>query len=163
MRAQQTLAATAASAALILGAWRRTPPAPNACSLLTVAEVSAALEVASQPGKRVVESSPAACIWSTDPANSFGARRVTLSILPVAGFELTKSRTTTAYTVVPVTGIGDDAYYEVFKADSPFLVVRKGGTAFTLRVLNGLKLKAFGLDQEKAKEADLAKAAAGRL
>jgi hypothetical protein len=51
----------------------------------------------------------------------------------------------------------------LFKSDSPFLMVRKGGTVFNVRILNGLKLNAFTLEQEKAKEADLGKAAASRL
>jgi hypothetical protein len=163
MHIQRTLAAAAISATLFLGAWRRHPPAPDACSLLTTAEVSAVLEVASQPGKHLVESSPKACIWSSDAGTVASGRRVTLSILAAASFNIGKSAMTPRVTIVPVTGIGDEAYYEVFTADSPFLVVRKGGTAFSIRILNGLKLKAFGLDQEKAKEADLAKAAAGRL
>jgi hypothetical protein len=41
--------------------------------------------------------------------------------------------------------------------------VRKGNAAFNVRILNGLKFKAFTRDEEKAKEAALAKAAAGRL
>jgi hypothetical protein len=163
MRIQQTLALAATSAVLILGAWRRTPPAPDACALLTTAEVSAALEVASQPGKHLVDSSPKACIWSSDAGNTSGGRRVTLSIMAAASFNIGKSGMTPRVTIVPATGIGDEAYYQVFTADSPFLVVRKGGTVFNVRVLNDLKLKAFGLDQEKSKEADLAKAAAGRL
>ena len=176
MPPQRILAATVISAAMILGAWRQGPAdtatrplpspratAPDACSLLTVGEVSAALEVSAQPGKRLIEASPAACIWSTDPDNTLRGRRVTLSIIPVAGFEFGKSGANPKITIVPVNGIGDEAYYEVFKSDSPFLVVRKGGTAFTLRILNGLKLKSFSLDQEKAKEADLGRSAAARL
>jgi len=44
-------------------------------------------------------------------------------------------------------------------SDSPLLIVRRGATVFNVRLLNGLKLNAFTLEQEKAKEADLAKAA----
>jgi hypothetical protein len=55
--------------------------------------------------------------------------------------------------------IGDEAYYELFKSESSFLVVRKGSTAFNVRILNGLKLKPFTLDEKKTKAADLAKAA----
>jgi hypothetical protein len=65
--------------------------------------------------------------------------------------------------IEPVSGIGDEAYYEIFTADSPILVVKKGSTAFSVRILNALEKKSLTHDQEKAKEADLAKAAAGRL
>lgn len=131
--------------------------------LLTPGEVSKALELTAQPGKRLFEASPAACIWSTDPESSLGDRRVTLSIISVAGFNFTKSRASAVITIVPVGGVGDDAFYEVFKSDSPFLVVRKDGTAFTLRILDGLKLKPMGLETIKQKERDLATAAASRL
>jgi hypothetical protein len=133
----------------------------DACALLTTAEVSNALGVTSLAGARLVASSPKACIWSDDPKHGFDHRRVTLSILGLPGFQVGKSNTRIA--IEPASGIGDEAYYELFKSDSPFLVVRKGNTAFSLRVLNGLKLKAFTLDEEKSKEADLAKAAASRL
>jgi hypothetical protein len=42
-------------------------------------------------------------------------------------------------------------------------VVRKGSSAFNVRILNGLKFKPFALGQVKAKEADLAKAAVAKL
>jgi hypothetical protein len=64
----------------------------------------------------------------------------------------------------PVAGVGDDAYYEFFgPADAPALVVKKGATVFTIRVLNGLKLKAIPMDGIKAKELELAKAAVTKV
>jgi hypothetical protein len=90
-------------------------------------------------------------------------RRITLSILSVAGFQVGKSGTNKRITIEPVSGIGDEAYYELFTSESPFLVVRKGSVAFDVRILNGLKVKPLTLSEEKAKEADLAKAAASRL
>jgi hypothetical protein len=63
-----------------------------------------------------------------------------------------------------MSGVGDDAFYEVFQShESPMFVVRKGDAAFQVRVLNGLELRAFSLDEEKAKEAQLGKMAAGQL
>ena len=102
-------------------------------------------------------------MWSDDPNHGVDHRRVTLSILPLAGFQFGKSGANKRITIEPVSGIGDEAYYELFKSESPFLVVRRGSTAFNVRILNGLKLKPFTLDEEKTKEADLAKAAASRL
>ena len=43
------------------------------------------------------------------------------------------------------------------------LVVRKGDSAFTVRVLNGSKAKALTLDEEKARDLSLGKAAAAKL
>jgi hypothetical protein len=177
MPMQRALAAATVFATLILGAWRLNSapmtavplaaPAgfvPDACALLTEADVSAALEVKSMPGKRVVESSPKACIWSDDPSGGFRNRRVTLTITPVAGFDAAKSNLATRLTIEPVAGVGDDAYYEIFRtSETPMLAVKKGGTAFVVRILNGLKLKAFAREAVKAKEAELGKDAAAKL
>ncbi|HEX8942419.1 MAG TPA: hypothetical protein VF785_04720 [Gemmatimonadaceae bacterium] len=157
------LAASLGASMAATHAARRLNAEADACALLTADETSKALEVTSLPGKRLVASSPKVCIWSDDPNHGAGSRRVTVSIMTAAAFAIGKSGADKRVTIEPASGIGDEAYYELFKSDSPFLVVRKGGTAFNLRILNGLKLKAFTLEQEKAKEADLAKAAASRL
>ncbi|HEY3933463.1 MAG TPA: hypothetical protein VGL65_02505 [Gemmatimonadales bacterium] len=175
MPTQRTLAAAAIAATILLSAWRINPVnvsptvphsptafAPDACTLLTDADVTTALEVTTLPGKHVPPSSTLGCMWASD-ANLGAARRVTLSYSSVTAFDNAKSHPNTFFTVVPVSGVGDDAFYEVFKSDSPYLVVKQGTTVFTVRVLNGLKLKAFGLDQEKAKELVLGQAAVGRV
>ena len=174
MHRQRAIAASAIAATLLLGAWRSnslrtsglgSPAAaapPDACALLTESDVTTAIESKSLPGKRLVASSPRACIWSDDPNTAISNRRVTLSIMLPAGFEMGKS-SAGRITIVPVTGIGDDAYYEIFKADSPVLAVRKGGAAFVVRILNGLKFKALSIEDVKAREAVLGKAAAARL
>ena len=67
-------------------------------------------------------------------------------------------------TIETVRGIGDDAFYEILKNhEAPILQVRKGGSVFTVRILNGLKSKPFTLEEVKAKEATLARAAAARF
>lgn len=146
----------AAAAALVLR-----PVEPDACALLTDAEVSKVLEVKSLPGKRVVAESPKFCAWSDDPNGDIGHRRATAQFTSVAGFQFVKSRAG-RITIEPASGIGDEAYYVIDKS-SAFLAVRKGKSAIQVRVLNGLKFKPFTLEQEKAKEADLAKAAVARL
>jgi len=136
----------------------------DACSLLTPEEVSRALEITSLPGKRLVASSPKVCGWTDGPAVGANYRRVVVTITSLTAFQFGKSGNNPKMTIETAAGIGDEAYYEIFKtSESPFLVVRKGNAAFTVRVLNGFKLKAFTLEQEKAKEADLAKAAVARL
>lgn len=133
----------------------RTGAAPDACALLTQAQVSAALEVPTLPGKHLGTTSTAVCIWSSD-ADASAGRRVTLSIIPMATFD--RGKDSPIIHTEPAQGVGDEAYFEVFKADSPFLVVRKGNAAFTVRIVNGLKLKAFTLEQERSKEVTLAQA-----
>jgi hypothetical protein len=175
MHTQRTLAATAIFATFILSAWRANPApptpsplaataasAPEACTLLTEAQVSAAIEGKSLPGKRPVPSSAAFCIWSDDPNNAISNRRVTLSMISTATFERGKAGRPKV-TIEAVSAIGDEAYYEVYKSESPLLVVRKGGSAFTVRILNGLKFKELAQDAVKAKEAELGKAAAAKL
>ena len=134
----------------------------DACTLLTTAEASKALEVTSSPGKRLIASSPKICVWS-DAALGSDGRHVNLSVMSPAGFQVGKSAGARGINIEPVSGLGDEAYYEIPKTDSPFLFVRKGQTAFSVRILNSLKMKAFSREQEKAKEADLAKAAVARL
>jgi hypothetical protein len=174
MFTHRSIAAAAISATLFLGVPRPNSfgvvhtflspgaLAPDACALLTEAEVSTAIEAKSLPGKHLVASNPKSCIWSDDANHSVNSRRVTLSIMPVAGFDFGKGGNPRVKTE-PVQGVGDDAYYEIFKADAPFLVVRKGGAAFNVRILNGLKFKALSLDEEKARELALAKAAVAKL
>jgi hypothetical protein len=170
-----SIAAAAISATLFLGVPRQnsfgvvhaflSPGAleTDACSLLTEAEASAALEAKSLPGKRLVESSPKACIWSDDAKQSFSNRRVTVQYITVAGFNFAKSHDNPKIKIESVSGVGDEAYYEIFKSDSPFLAVRKGTLAIQVRILNGLKFKALSLDEEKARELALAKAAVAKL
>jgi hypothetical protein len=136
---------------------------PDACGLLTETDVNTALEVKSLPGTHTVQSSTKICSWSDVAGNNTDHRRVIVSLTSAATFNALKSRAG-IMTIEPVSGIGDDAFYAIPKSsESPFLYARKGNAAFSVRILNGLKLKAFTRDQEKTKEAALAKAAAGRL
>src|SRR5215470_11081008 len=114
---------------------------PDACALLTEDQVSAAIEAKSQPGQRLVASSPKHCIWSDDPQHGVDHRRVTVDIMPLQSFTMGKS--VPQYKTEPVAGVGDEAYYIIYKGDAPELVVRKGGSVFGVRLLNGLKAKAL--------------------
>lgn len=135
----------------------------DACSLLTAADASKALEASSVPGKRIVASSPAGCVWSADPAASDSSRRVALVTHSLRAFQIAKSPAIKTIKVEPVTGIGDEAFYQFYPSASPFLFARKGNTAFSVRILRGTRSKPFTVEQEKSKEAALAKAAVARL
>src|SRR6478672_8005802 len=140
---------------------------PEACSLLSAADASTALEVKALPGKRITDSDPKGCIW-WDPGASDTSRRVALVLVSLRAFQIA-NRPAVA-TIEKVTGIGDEAFYQSYPNSSktlppasPFLWVRKGNSAFTIRILTRLKPKPFTIEQEKAKEAVLAKVAVGKL
>jgi len=139
----------------------RAPADPDACALLTEQQVNAAIEIKTLPGKHLVPTNTKECIWSEDAKPSTEHRRVTLTMNTLTSFNLGKS--SNGLKTEPVSGVGDEAYYIVFRADSPMLVVRKGGSAFTVRVLNGSKAKALTLDEEKARDLSLGKAAVAKL
>jgi len=136
--------------------------ASDACALLTTDEASAALEVKSLAGRPVIAGNSTLCIWTDSATDSVDHRRITLAIAnSTTSFSMAK-----ASGVIPTetaSGIGDEAYYALPKGESPILRVRKSSSAFTLRILNGLKLTALTVDQVKAKEATLAKAAVARF
>jgi hypothetical protein len=135
----------------------------DACSLLTVAEVSAALEVSSLPGKHYIADSSKACMWSDAADGNINNRRVTLSITS-STIAFNQMKSSPRITTEALTGVGDEAFYEIPKGhDTPILQVRKGGETFALRILDGLKSKPFKLEDVKTKEATLAKVAVGRF
>lgn len=156
MHVQRVVVAAAVSAPLFVGAQR------DACSLLTPAEVSAAIESTSLPGKRLLPSDTRHCIWSDSPTNAVSNRRVTLTILMPGAYDFGKGGVAGASVKIEaVSGVGDDAYYQL--GGSPRLTVRRGSTDFQVQILNGFNFKAFTLAQEKAKEVDLAKAVVAKL
>jgi hypothetical protein len=137
---------------------------PEACTLLSNADASKALEVSSVTSKRLVASSPTGCVWSNDPAASDTSRQVTLVTHSPTAFQAAKRPAITTIKIEPVAGIGDDAFYQVYPGDSPpFIWVRKGNTAISVRIITGAKPRPFTLEQEKSKVATLAKAAVAKL
>jgi hypothetical protein len=136
----------------------------DACALLTAADASPALEQSSLAGKRNMESDPKMCVWSHDPAAGDSSRKVVLAVVNTRQFSIAMHPAMPAIKVEPVSGVGDEAFYQVYPNNaSPFIWVRKGNAAFTIRILTRLKPKPFTIEQEKAKELALAKAAVARL
>src|SRR5947209_2648176 len=123
--------------------------AVDACSLLTDAQVSAAIGQA-QAGKHMVPSSDAICVW-----NGEGGKRVTLTIYTQVGSRSPMDRFNTAKTDVPgvtktpVSGVGDEAFYSEARSLT-VLVVRKGNTPFNV------EMRGFPVEQLKEKEKELA-------
>jgi hypothetical protein len=90
---------------------------------------------------------------------------VTVSTHSLRAFQAAMHPAITTIKIEPVSGIGDEAFYQIYPHDqSPFIWVRKGNDALAVRILTREKPKPpFTNDQLKSKIAVLAKAAVARL
>ncbi len=131
-------------------------PPGDACSLLTQAEVSAALGISVGAGQHVIASSTAMCGWTKAGSSVPSAKRVTLTLETTTSFSNSKIPMQ-GITKTPLSGVGDDALYIDTRGVGAGLQVKKGGAAFSLRVYG------FPVDQIKAKEKDLAQKIVGRM
>ncbi|HEV2222459.1 MAG TPA: hypothetical protein VGR84_05600 [Candidatus Acidoferrales bacterium] len=137
-------------------------PPKDACTLLTPAQVSAALGVPAA-GNAL---GPKGCIWDqTGVKPGSPRRRVDLVILTMQGFtqayslaKMPNSPTSATH----VSGLGDDAYYLRMTSDQYMeLRVKKGSVAFGILVWhNGTP---FTPDQIKDKEKTLAQDVLARM
>jgi RNA polymerase subunit RPABC4/transcription elongation factor Spt4 len=135
----------------------------DGCALLTAGDASTALEATSLPGKHLLESDSKLCGWSHDPKLSDSSSRVVLVIVRPAQFTIAKNSGFTK--AEPVSGVGDEAFYQIYPNNpSPFIWVRKGSGALSIRILTRLKPSPpFTIDQSKSKLLVLAKAAVAKL
>lgn len=119
--------------------------AMEACTLITQAQVGAALEVPVSAGTPIAK--PSTCQWA-------GKGRIATLVMmePRAGksavdsFNAGKTSTLPGITVEPISGIGDDSYYVYLSGTTRAglgLVVKKGSSAFEIRV--------YGFDVNQAK------------
>jgi hypothetical protein len=151
-----------AFAAFILAAPHTTFAAPPAdpCSLLTPAQVTAALGVPVAVGK---DSDSRECHWLPPGANALLARKQARlhivgsvgSLTPVDQFNIMKRPVPFNNRIVktPVSGLGDDAVYIAGPGNmgtGTSLTVKKGSFVFQIRVYG------FTLEQTKAIEKTLA-------
>jgi hypothetical protein len=126
---------------------------PPACSLLTQAKVAEVLGVPVGAGAPIMPSQPAQCAWAPQGDRT---KRALLDILTPLGSRTPVDRFNTGKTPVngitktPVTGIGDEAYYTSTPGLGTALSVRKGTSAFLIRV------SGFPEDAAKAFEKTLA-------
>jgi len=136
----------------------------EACSLLSGADAAKALEVSSVTGKRMVDADPKGCIWSNDPKGSDTSRKVALNLHSRRAFQFAMRPAITTIKVELVSGIGDEAFYQVYPSGGPFIWFRKGDTGVSIRILTREKpTPPFTVEQEKSKLAVLAKAALSKL
>jgi hypothetical protein len=149
---------------LSIGAAGSSPPhrASDLCSLLTTAEASTALEQTSLAGK--LDSPIPGCTWSHDAKISDTSRQVWIATHTPNALNIAKHTTNPSIKIEPISGLGDDAFYQIYPAPtSPFLWVKKGDKAISIRVSNPSKKAPFTLEQDKAKLLVLGKAAVSRM
>lgn len=126
-------------------------PPTKACSLLTQAQVSAALGVKVGAGRSIM--GPEVCNWPGPFRAGAPPIKVELNFVIPTAFDAAKKGV--GYRVAKTTevrGIGDDAVYTSYTNphEPPILTVKKGNAAFQIAVTG------FSNDQTKAKEKTLA-------
>jgi hypothetical protein len=119
----------------------------EACPLLTAAEVSAVVGIASLPGRPFLGSQQV-CYFAADTSYDTPPS-VTLMVMTTQAFE-NQGRLGGSLTAHSLSGLGDQAFY--MGGGSYFKVaVRKGGRALSVTVVPGGKVApAQVLDMEKA-------------
>jgi hypothetical protein len=111
-------------------------PALDPCSLLTQAQVSAALGATVEAPQRVA---PTLCQWSTlKQPNSINIKKAIVSISSERAFGFAKAPVASHTKAVPANGVGDDAVYVVSVDASGQstvqLDIKKGSTYIVVHV-----------------------------
>ncbi len=125
--------------------------ATDACSLLTQAQVSAAVGAQVGAGTYVTPSFKATCTWTVT------GKIITLMTEDTNTFQTGKKPISPAMQIVPASGIGDDAYY-VVTGTFVSLFTQKGNTAFKTSVYSKLPIATL-----ESMESILAKQVAAEL
>ena len=132
----------------------------DACTLLTPAQVGAAVGVKVANGTHVTSNYVKTCTW-TPSANS-SVRAVTLFLQTAAAYDGGKRMAQQMAagakgSAVKSAGVGEDGYYFV-AGDQVGLLVKKGGVSFKVAVYATLPV-----DKKEAMELTLAKEVLGKL
>jgi len=118
---------------------------PDACSLLTSAQVSVVLGISVKAG----EPAPDKTLCDGPPPSPANTKRVEISVSDASNWSVVKNGGGQGEERTPVSGLGDDAVY-LKTAGQTMLYVRKGELEFYVLV------RGFPLDQIKVKEKTLA-------
>jgi len=133
----------------------------DACTLLTPAQVAAAVGGAVSDGTHVTPTFVKTCTWTPTGKSKLGS--VTLNLQTAEFYDGGKRQATMALaavgkgTEIKPTSVGDDAYYFV-TGDIAALFVKKGAVSFKVAVY--AKLPA---EEKEAMELQLAKAVVAKL
>lgn len=150
------LATTLASAAAA--------PPNDACSLVTQAQVSAALGVSMDAGSHVTPTFLRTCTWDPLGSSGSGVRALTLYIQSADQYEagkqmleqmgamakVEKHENSKPPVITPLSGIGDDAFY-LDMANTMSLIAKKGNVSFKFVIYGDLPV-----EKKKAAEKTLA-------
>jgi hypothetical protein len=126
----------------------------DSCSLLTQAEVNAALGVSVGAGK----ATGMICRWAVPGGRPGVSPALVLTLQDAKAFDFAKSPSKSANVVkTPAAGIGDDAVFNTIGTVTATLSVKKSDTYFELHVYG------FPIDQTKTMETALAKEVVAKL
>ncbi len=138
--------AAVVGAACILSAFTSIAHAPaNPCTLLTPAEVQAALGAAVGAGAPI---SATACQWITTSPTISPAEHVTVMTQSASSYARMKALQIPGMTKSNLSGVGDDAFYATVGYFTS-LSVKKGGTVFIIHMY-GVHSPAREMTVEKA-------------
>ncbi len=130
-------------------------PKVDACALLTPTQIGAALGM---PVAISLGQGTQACQWTATKPGS-NAVKVSVSFISMAGFDAAK-KSFGPITSTPVGGLGEDAYYSTMgRPDTTTLRVKKGASAFTVRVFGG----GLSADEAENEEKAVAQAVLAKL
>jgi hypothetical protein len=132
----------------------------DACTLVTQAQLSAALSVPMDAGKHTTPTYVKTCTWVPTGGATKSLKFVTLNLESANGFEGGKSLAMATKEVVmtPASGIGDDAYFAVFGGKIVNLMVKKGSVSFKLAIYG-----ASDIDKAMSMEKSIAQGVVSKL
>ena len=128
-------------------------PPDDACSLLTQAQVSAALGASVGAGSYVTPTFKKTCTWTV----AGGAEYVTLMLEGLDAYQAGKLAPVKTIVVTSISGIADDAYY-LAVGNNVGLIVKKGNVAFKIAVYGDLPI-----EKKQAMEKTLAQQVVSKL
>src|SRR4051812_31442833 len=132
----------------------------DACTLLTPAQVAAAVGGAVSDGTHVTPTFVKTCTWTPSGKSKLGS--VTLNLQTAAFYDGGKRQATTAAVAlknseIKPASVGDDAYYFV-NGDQAALFVKKGAVSFKVAVYARIPA-----EEKEAMELKLAKEVVAKL
>ncbi len=114
-------------------------PPDDACSLLTQAQVSAAVSVSVGAGA-YQGTYKKTCTWNAVSPAVKSAKYVTLMLEGLDAYQAGKLSPAKTIVVTPISGIGDDAYY-LAVGPNVGLIVKKGNVAFKVAVYGDIPIE----------------------
>jgi hypothetical protein len=115
-------------------------PPDDACSLLTQAQVTSALNVSVGAGSYATPTFKKTCTWNASSDVTTGVKYVTLMLQGLDAYQAGKLAQVKTIVVTSISGIGDDAYY-LAVGSNVGLIVKKGNVAFKVAVYGNVPIE----------------------